>query len=44
MLQSQGEEVHDPELLASALPDPEDEKFLACAKATGVDFIVTGNN
>jgi uncharacterized protein len=43
MLQSQGEEVYDPEPLASAFPDPEDEKFLACAKAAGVDFIVTGN-
>ncbi|MBV8358777.1 MAG: hypothetical protein JO189_12695 [Deltaproteobacteria bacterium] len=25
------------------MPDPRDEKFLACAKAVGVDLIVTGN-
>jgi uncharacterized protein len=43
LLRSQGEEVHDPEPLDSRLPDPGDEKFLACAKAAGVDFIVTGN-
>jgi hypothetical protein len=33
LLQSQGEEVYDPEPLTSALPDPGDAKFLACAKA-----------
>jgi putative PIN family toxin of toxin-antitoxin system len=43
MLRSQGEEVRDPEPLASRLPDPGDDKFLACAKTGGVDFIVTGN-
>jgi len=43
LLRTQGEEVHDPEPLGSRLPDPGDEKFLACAKAAGVDFIVTGN-
>jgi uncharacterized protein len=43
LLRSQGEEVHDPEPFDSRLPDPGDEKFLACAKAAGVDFIVTGN-
>ncbi|MBV8773172.1 MAG: PIN domain-containing protein [Deltaproteobacteria bacterium] len=25
------------------MPDPGDDKFLACAKAGRVDFIVTGN-
>jgi putative PIN family toxin of toxin-antitoxin system len=24
-------------------PDPDDEKFLACAQAAGVEYIVTGN-
>jgi uncharacterized protein len=43
LLRSQGEEVHDPEPLDSRLPDPGDEKFLACAKAAEVDFLVTGN-
>jgi uncharacterized protein len=43
LLRSQGEEVHDPAPLTSGLPDPGDEKFLACAKAAGIDFIVTGN-
>jgi putative PIN family toxin of toxin-antitoxin system len=43
LLRSQGEEAHDPTPLTSGLPDPGDEKFLACAKAAGVDFIVTGN-
>jgi putative PIN family toxin of toxin-antitoxin system len=35
LLRSQGEEVLDPEPLASGLPDPGDDKFLACAKAAG---------
>lgn len=43
LLRTQGEEIHDPQPLASGLPDPGDNKFLACAKAAGVDFIVTGN-
>jgi uncharacterized protein len=43
LLRSQGQEVHDPEPLDSRLPDPGDEKFLACAKAARVDFIMTGN-
>jgi putative PIN family toxin of toxin-antitoxin system len=43
MLRDQGEEARDPEALASGLPDPADNKFLACAKAAGVDFIVSGN-
>jgi predicted nucleic acid-binding protein len=43
MLRSQDDEVHDPEPLASRLPDPGDDKFLACAKSAKVDFIVTGN-
>jgi putative PIN family toxin of toxin-antitoxin system len=43
MLRRQGEAVRDPQPLASSLPDSGDDKFLACAKAAGVDFIVTGN-
>jgi putative PIN family toxin of toxin-antitoxin system len=43
MLRSQGEAVRHPQPLASSLPDPGDDKFLACAKAARVDFIVTGN-
>ena len=43
MLRSQGEEVQDPAPLTSGLPDPGDDKFLACARAAGADFIVTGN-
>ena len=43
LLRTRGEEIHDPERLGSGLPDPEDDKFLACAKAARVDFIVTGN-
>lgn len=43
LLRSQGEEIEKPEPLASSLPDPGDDKFLACAKAASVDFIVTGN-
>lgn len=43
MLRSQGKEIHDPEPLASGLPDAGDDMFLACAKAAGVDSIVTGN-
>jgi len=38
-----GEEIEKPAPLASNLPDPGDDKFLACAKAANVDFIVTGN-
>lgn len=29
--------------LLTGLPDPEDEKFVACAHAASADFIVTGN-
>ena len=43
MLRRQGEAVRDLQPLASSLPDSGDDKFLACAKAAGVDFIVTGN-
>jgi len=43
LLRSQGEEIEKPAPLASNLPDPGDDKFLACAKAASVDFIVTGN-
>jgi putative PIN family toxin of toxin-antitoxin system len=43
LLQVQGEVVHGQRALPYAFPDPEDEKFLACAKAVAADFIVTGN-
>jgi predicted nucleic acid-binding protein len=43
LLRSQGKEIEKPEPLLSSLPDPGDDKFLACAKAASVDFIVTGN-
>jgi uncharacterized protein len=43
LLRSQGKVVQDPQLIPSGLPDPGDEKFLACAKVAMVDFIVTGN-
>jgi uncharacterized protein len=43
LLRSQGEVIEKPAPLASNLPDPADDKFLACAKAANVDFIVTGN-
>jgi uncharacterized protein len=43
MLRSQGEAVRDPQPLASSLPDPGDDKFLACAKAARADFMLTGN-
>ena len=40
---SRGEQVLQPEPLASRSPDPTDEKFLACAITAAADFIVTGN-
>jgi putative PIN family toxin of toxin-antitoxin system len=43
LVRSQGEEVPDPASLPSGSPDPADAKFLACAKAAEVEFIVTGN-
>lgn len=43
LVRSRGEELRAPPPLAATSPDPTDEKFLACAKAAGVDFIVTGN-
>jgi putative PIN family toxin of toxin-antitoxin system len=43
LLNARGEEVQVPITLTSILPDPGDEKFLVCAQAAGVDFIVTGN-
>lgn len=43
MIQIQGEAVYEQRTLPYALLDSEDEKFLACAKAAEVDFIVTGN-
>lgn len=32
-----------PELTVSASPDPDDNKFLACAETASADYIVTGN-
>jgi predicted nucleic acid-binding protein len=43
MLRSRGREIPGLSPSPSGSPDPADDKFLACAKATGVDFIVTGN-
>jgi putative PIN family toxin of toxin-antitoxin system len=43
LLRSQGEEISDPPPLFSGCPDPGDDKFLACARASQVDYIVTGN-
>lgn len=43
LVRSQGEEVPYAGSLPSGSPDPADEKFLACAKAAAVEFIVTGN-
>jgi uncharacterized protein len=43
LLQSRGEEVFNTQPLSSSSPDPTDEKFLACARAAAVDYIVTGN-
>ena len=42
LLNSNGENTV-PEPLSLTLPDPEDRKFLACAKTASADFIVTGN-
>ena len=33
----------DPREVAGVSPDPEDDKFIACAFASAADFIVTGN-
>jgi uncharacterized protein len=43
LVNDRGEEVQVPSISSSTLPDPADEKFLTCAKAAGVDFIITGN-
>jgi len=42
LLRQKGEIVV-PDSLLSNLPDPGDEKFVACAHAADADFIVTGN-
>jgi len=42
LLRKHGEFV-SPAALHPALPDPLDEKFLACAQAASADIIVTGN-
>jgi len=43
LVRSRGEQVLQPEPLASPAPDPADEKFIACALTAAADFIVTGN-
>ncbi len=44
LMRSRGEEVDAIGIVRGAgSPDPGDEKFLACAQAAGVKFIVTGN-
>jgi putative PIN family toxin of toxin-antitoxin system len=44
LVRSSGEQVYAiGPIHGIASPDPGDEKFLACAQAAGVDFIVTGN-
>jgi putative PIN family toxin of toxin-antitoxin system len=42
LLQSQGDLLH-PASLSGISPDPEDDKFIACALAGYADFLVTGN-
>ena len=42
VLQGQGDLVH-PTPLRGSSPDPGDDKFIACALAARVDFLVTGN-
>ena len=36
-------EVSHPAQLSGLSPDPEDDKFIACARASSASFIVTGN-
>jgi uncharacterized protein len=43
LVRSRGEQVLHPEPLTSPFPDPDDQKFLACAITAAADFIVTGN-
>jgi uncharacterized protein len=42
LLQRQGDLLH-PALLSGISPDPEDDKFMACALTAPADFVVTGN-
>ncbi len=42
LVRNQGEEVHDPQPLASGCPDPRDDMFLVCARAAEADYSVTG--
>jgi uncharacterized protein len=42
LLQREGDLVNPPPLRGIS-PDPKDDKFLACALAAQVDFVVTGN-
>jgi uncharacterized protein len=43
LLRSRGEEVSNPEPLDLALPDPGDEKFVACALSAQAELLVTGD-
>jgi len=42
LLQRQGDLLH-PAPLSGISPDPDDDKFIACALTAQMDFIVTGN-
>jgi uncharacterized protein len=42
LLHRQGD-LLDPAPLSGISPDPKDDKFMACALAAQVDFVVTGN-
>jgi predicted nucleic acid-binding protein len=42
LLQRQGDLLHSAQL-SGISPDPKDDEFLACALASQVDFVVTGN-
>jgi uncharacterized protein len=42
LLQDQGDLLH-PAPLSGMSPDPEDDKFIACALTAQADFVVTGN-
>jgi putative PIN family toxin of toxin-antitoxin system len=42
LLKSQGDLLH-PAPVSGISPDPEDDKFIACALAAYADFLVTGN-
>ncbi len=42
MVRSRGS-VHDPVPIVRLSPDPDDDKFIACAVAAKADYLVTGN-